>query len=1585
MPAQLIQLIQRQVPIGSRVTFSLKSGRQVSGTLVELGRDHVTVQINGSLATVLVDMIGAWEVMENEPSAPIEETARVEVLESEEAPGTERTDHPVNTTAEQFLTSDSVEPEILKRLIEIEARFQAKLQAAKIEIKAPDFAFPADEFKGQHRTDAVTLWSRIKDKYEYAAKINELSAKFGRIQPIINDLQTLADWFPTAPVVKRHLAYFNWLSGNERKATEYYKDAAVASSEGHDWYNVAVLALKNGQEALACYGLEQFFHHASVTEEANAWYIYIGLLNKFCSYSTLAAWLETTKRDFSEAEERILLQTGIYLLQVTERKELAEQLVRKWEEGQPPKVLALGALKQLDGQPDGAYQQAVSRLSTEREARKKLPLIETSPQSNGHIYKYLPARNFGFLRGGDGGNYFFHRSAIVDDELFDRIGNLKLGEQIPVVFETAQGPKGPLAVGVSLYRTIDEMFELAIKYANDGEYPKAIAQVRKVLALNLEYPAAQESYEKWREYARVTGVPRGSNPYARAKRVQLIEKDLERAAQLLQTAIKQGDNVESAIKDLAALLDQQGRPQEAIDLLMKNRKRISDQQSVDNMLVGLYRNARQDDQVIALLAKRLAQASTGAKKAQILWQIANNYLRQEDYVQAEQSFREVLKWQSDNKAAQRNLAICLFKQQRFDEAEKILNRILDTSPDAQAAELFEAITQAKMTGQSAQIDEIIIETTLSDFSGETSGFTQFFLDRCEFEGVPPHRVQNRLLDRSDIRNLEGLAEKLGPRRPRDRSDYYLSAARIISLIEEGDDPSQFYRYLCRSFASRGDATVIENRPLDSARELYCEALSVYDGDRSQRKVDDAKYALVRFLFSTLGQAQIPMSDIPSIDEAIETVLNRHPQRDRVFSAIAYLIFRSRYAANRILKPLHSKSTLQAMALEYLKSKNVSIPGPIKQLDDFVRIWNELRRKSFDEVRTISNELRFLKKVELTTASLEGSIERIKKLEHSLFFDLDQQRIRQLQQILEVGLDLRKQHTFEEQERLCFQIDTRCQDLLKEIEDNPTKLSVEELYSIIQVVQKKAAVWLEELYESSAPQLSLRLPVESYTPDNHRQIEVQITIANRMGRSPAESLELVVQEDEDFFVLSTPEITLDSSLRGGDQQILRVPIRVSEQALLSQTFSLPVYAQYRTRSGEITQTPVNNFSIRLYSEEEFEEIENPYAAYAEGGVVGNPEMFYGREELIENAASAIQGSRAQSKCIVIFGQKRAGKSSILYHLKDKLQTDKDLLILDLGNIGSLLDEHSQVPLLYQILWSILNKLEYAIEDRAEKSFTRLNLSFPNTREFYEHPSPLVFFKEVFERYERNASKLEDWRNVHSVLLIDEFSYIYGQIVSGRIPEQFMKNWKALLQENYFSAVLAGQDVMPKFKQRFPNEFGTTQDERVSYLRREDAVRLIDEPISIGGRQGESRYRERAIERILDLTAGSPFYIQIICNRLVEYMNRKHARLVTDADVEQVKNELVQGVNALGLDKFDNLINSGDTSEDAISDQDALQVLKAIAMNSQIGPCSRSSIVCETQTPVDTILKDLVDREVVECEREHYYRIRVGLFKEWLMAH
>jgi len=1559
------QLIQRQVPIGSRVIFALKSGRELSGILVEIGKDHVTVEDGEKSTTILIEMIGGWEVLSKDAT-----------IETQ-----------IGTPPKPPVEPPIVDHDVLRKLLEITEGHKAKTQVASINLTPPSFNIPASEFNGKKSVELTKIWERARNKYEYALKANELSPKFGRVQNVVSELKSLYELLPNSCHVRRHLAYSLWLVGNRSEALRLYKETAVISTDWLDWLNLAAIAIAEQQDKLALFALEKYFAREAFIKNPNAWFL---LLKLICQYSSTFVLVGFQEKQVSDDDARVLLEAEIFLLETLGMRDTSIHLLKELLNGQQPSGLAIKALSYFDKEPDEEYKEVAADVSNKASSKTKPLPRQPTNKLQGVIFSYKPDKNFGFIHGNEGGTFFFHRSAISDDELLEKIRNFPTGQPLPVIFETAEGPKGPLAIGITLTRTIEEIYSLAVEYANDGEYPKAIAQIKKVLELNSEFQDAQSLYEKWREYARATGVPRGSNPYARAKRFQLIEKDLDKAAQLFRAAISQGDNLDSAVKDLAALLVQQGKTQDAIDILLKNRAKMLDQKSVDNMLITFYQGSGQHALAITLLEKKLALAPTDGKKAQLIWQIANGYFRQENYPEAEQRFRKLVKLQPDNNAAQRNLAVCLLKQGRLDEAEKILNRILSTFPDPQVADLLDAIVQAK-SGLQPQFDEKIIETTLSSFSGETSGFTQFFLERCDFEGVPADRVQKQNFSRGDIKNLEDLATKLGTRRPRDRSTYYLSAARIVSLLDD-EDPNLFYKYLCRSFASRGDALVIENKHLDSAREFYSESLSAYDGDRSKGQDEqDAVNALVRFLFSTLGYSQIPITPkIPTIDETLETVFQRHPDRGKLFDSISYLIYRSRFAANRILNRLYNKSSLQAMSLDYLRSKCDSSISGVKNLDGFIRFWNDLQRKIFDEARLISYEIRFISKLELTTASLEGSIERIKGIVNRVLFELDQQRTSQLQKILETALELCKQFTFEEQERLCVQIDSRCQDLLAEIEATPTKLSVEEIYPVVEAIRAKVNSRLVELYESSTPQLALRLPVESYTPDNSQLIEIQIAISNRIGCSPAEALELVVQEYEDIYSLAVPEVKSDSSLRGGDQRILKIPIRVGKEALESQTFSLPIYVQYRTRSGDTVQTPINNFSIRLYSEDEFEPIDNPYAAYAEGGVVGESDMFFGREEMILNIAKAIQESKSQSKCVVIYGQKRAGKSSILYHLKNKIQIDENLLILDLGNIGKFLDDDmsskpAAYPFLYLILWSILRRLEYAIEDKIEAGKEPLSISFPKSdREFYEHPSPLAFFSDIFDEFKRQTAKHSSWKNIRAVLLIDEFQYIYTKILEGRIPETFMKNWKALLQENYFSAVLVGQDVMPKFKQKFPNEFGTTQDERVSYLKREDAVRLIDEPIRMGGRQGESRFRERAIDRVIDLTAGSPFYVQILCNRLVEYMNRKRARLVTEADIEQVKDDLIKGPNKLGLDKFDNLLNSGDTSKDAISDDDAKSVLTSIAINSQTGPCSRHTITCETTTLIDNILDDLVKRDIVERERGQYYSIRVGLFKEWLIA-
>jgi excisionase family DNA binding protein len=1498
-------------------------------------------------------------------------------------------------------TQPQPSPQLLETLIKITATFDAQVQTAKIEIKAPDFVCPQNL-----DSNSQSIWNAAKNGYEYAKKEKDLGSQSDRTQKIFLKFNQLHDLNPLNPQIKRHLAYFNYLKNNEKAALQLCKEAAWLSKQAEDWLSVAALAVKEQRE-LACYSLEQAFLLVSPTQNTTAWYLYVRLVHEFQNYRAIIKMLETPNKGSTQDELKLILETGIYLLKKVGEETLATTFAQKLLEGGLVRGTVMKVFKNLPSKPAESLTSVASQLDLElgRLGKKSVALSNSESvesQQRGEIYNYDLERGYGFLRDQNDRNLFFHQSAVKDEDLRGILLNYfsMKGKPILVTFEKAiPGPKGPIAVGIVAVRSTDELFKSAQKSAEEGKYAPAIILMKKVLAIDASYPSAQDYCDKWRKASQVAVLPTGANPYARAKRAELAEEDLEEAVTLYKNAIDSGDHVESAVKDLAMILDRLQRTEEAIAILKQYRNKLNDQQKIDNVLILMYQKTRQHVAAIELLNKKLRLAKTDLEKSKLLAQMANNELKSENYEPAAKHFQEALKIQRGNTAIERNLALCFSKLTRFEEAEKILNRLVSDDPlDGKTVQLLEAIKEVKSTGKSRQIDEIILETTLTtdSLSSEISRFAQFFLERCTFTNIPQTRIVEEEGKKRykgsekdikyDLEKLEGFAKVAGTTRSPERAENYLTAARII---EDGENTDKFLRYLCRSFTSKGDLVIRQH--LDVACDLYCEALALDKGvDEGKGKEQDVANAIVRLLFSTLGQSSVPLdpNKMPSIEEAIETVFQKHPQSNKVFDMIGYAIVNSHYMAKRVLRCLFQKSTLQATALEYLKDRGVSVALK-PSLEKFVSFWwKDLRSQKLKELENIKSEFRFLQTIQLTQTSVEDGIKRIKTFINLPFLKLDQERLNSLQQrVFDTALELCKQDTFEEQERLCIQLDGYCQQLLKEMVESPTRLSIEEIYPLVENFRDAEKTRLEKLYQTSTPQLEIRLAEEmgSYTPHDH-QIEVQIVISNRNGCSPAESLEvIIVQEDKDSFTLATTtEIRLESSLRGGDRRPIIIPLKVSKTAIETQTFSLPLYIRYSTRSGETTQTEVENLSIRLYSADEFEEINNPYGNLQE---VQDPNMFYGRDELIENIAKALQKPKEQSKSVMLFGQKRAGKSSIRYHLKRKLQTQPENLVIDIGNIGDDMGGQSKTPFVHRILWKILSNLAKAIADKEVKSqFSVIEgLSFPKSVEFYQHPDPACYFNELFDNCQQAFQKRDDWCKVRLILLIDEFSYIYDQIIKGNIPDDFMKKWKALLQANYFHAVLVGQDVMTKFKLRFSNEFGTTQDERVSYLREEDAKRLIDEPIKIGGRQGQSRYVERAIDRIVELTAGNPFYIQMFCHRLVEYMNGKWAKFVSDADVERVKNNLIRGVNALEPNKFENLVNSGDTSAEAMKDADILKVLTEVAKNSSPKSfCNRTNINVDMAVPVDDILDDLVKRDVLE-RRNDTYRIRVDLFREWLVAH
>ncbi|KAJ4968475.1 hypothetical protein NE237_015176 [Protea cynaroides] len=209
--------------------------------------------------------------------------------------------------------------------------------------------------------------------------------------------------------------------------------------------------------------------------------------------------------------------------------------------------------------------------------------------------------------------------------------------------------------------------------------------------------------EKKEPFHVIHKVPSGDSPYVRAKHAQLVLKDPEAAIVLFWKAINAGDRVDSALKDMAVVMKQQDRAEEAIEAIKSFRDRCSKQaqESLDNVLIDLYKKCGRIDEQIELLKQKLRliyqgeafngkptktarshgkkfQVSIKQETSRILGNLGWAYMQQTNYMAAEVVYKKAQLIEPDaNKSC--NLGLCLIKQARYDEARSILEDVLEAA------------------------------------------------------------------------------------------------------------------------------------------------------------------------------------------------------------------------------------------------------------------------------------------------------------------------------------------------------------------------------------------------------------------------------------------------------------------------------------------------------------------------------------------------------------------------------------------------------------------------------------------------------------------------------------------------------------------------------------------------------------------------------------------------------------------------------------------------------------------------------------------------------------------------------------------
>ncbi|AES79195.2 male sterility MS5 family protein [Medicago truncatula] len=195
-------------------------------------------------------------------------------------------------------------------------------------------------------------------------------------------------------------------------------------------------------------------------------------------------------------------------------------------------------------------------------------------------------------------------------------------------------------------------------------------------------------------------VPYGDTPYVKAKHAQLVDKDPEVAIVYFWKAINAGDKVDSALKDMAVVMKQLDRAEEAIEAIKSFRGLCNkhSQESLDNVLLDLYKKCGRVEEQIELLKRKLRliyqgeafngrttktarshgkkfQVSIKQETARLLGNLGWAYMQKTNYMMAEVVFKKAQMIDADaNKAL--NLALCLMRQSRYEEAYLILEQVL---------------------------------------------------------------------------------------------------------------------------------------------------------------------------------------------------------------------------------------------------------------------------------------------------------------------------------------------------------------------------------------------------------------------------------------------------------------------------------------------------------------------------------------------------------------------------------------------------------------------------------------------------------------------------------------------------------------------------------------------------------------------------------------------------------------------------------------------------------------------------------------------------------------------------------------------
>lgn len=644
------------------------------------------------------------------------------------------------------------------------------------------------------------------------------------------------------------------------------------------------------------------------------------------------------------------------------------------------------------------------------------------------------------------------------------------------------------------------------------------------------------------------------------------------------------------------------------------------------------------------------------------------------------------------------------------------------------------------------------------------------------------------------------------------------------------------------------------------------------------------------------------------------------------------------------------------------------------------IINALQALSDDELEKDNKIESVLSKI-LYTDEIETRKQLLHQMDSGLLSETDKTVLYKLRKTVDVEIDFLRKHSYDDKFDQSQILIDRCRESISEIDESPTKLGRKYFIPILQKIEYSMEEKLKKLKQESIPVItiqSLGLAVLK-----NEEYYLQIGVHNEENCSKVLSGELCINAVNGQLLSDNLVQLFSDSISGG--RTLPFEFAISNSLISKDATQIVVDCSLiyiDIDKKERSQSKKVSFNIQEF-DSSFIAFRNPYAAAA---IVEDENLFKGREQEIAEICEYVQVPR---RGYILYGQKRSGKSSILWHVAKKLQ-DKGNIFSVYFSLGEQMadnlddDRMMKANLYFTILKQIENKIKRINKDVFKQKIGKL-LRFNDILD--ECDEIFRFYLEIY----RDIIHYDlGFKSDHIVLVIDEFTYLYYLILQGQLSPNIMHLWKALIEGGYFSMVWAGQDAMPRFMEEYANDFAIMKTKELTYISVDAAKELIEKPIW-DTENDKSRFSEDAVNEIIRLTACSPFYIQHICSDMVNYANSQKRLPITLFDVRYVTDININDRGSFTRMDFDNLITCGDAKLDVVPPTLSYKVLRDISIVSHNVEYIDVKDVpgYENDKSVAQVIKEMLRRKVLirksNMGERTLVKIQVELFKEWIFNH